>query len=343
MAIILPKQKIELPKNLDKLTEVNFISYLNWGNESSIIKKIILNPFTDSLKGESKYSKDKRPKNEKTEEIEISENYSFQITTKPTTLRPAYSDVLDEFSNYIDFLLEQYDNNIQRKDIRTINNEVYVCLDDVKSKLEEIKNTTKGKAGVSQSIDLVTPEEYDKEVEETLIVDFKRPYSKLTESNAIFYLDSDRFLKEGNERTKQFKQILDEDVAKTVGDIIDETIPLSYSFSKTTFIYQLEPRTSTKYKTVLDAFIKEKKIPKTISSRTTFADFQKIELYFSELKGKLEEKEIIDEDFKATYAPARREDKIFVRLNGLKDSLEKYKKMNESKNVEKNLMAYINK
>ncbi|MCF7865864.1 hypothetical protein K9L67_04290 [Candidatus Woesearchaeota archaeon] len=343
MPHILSQRKILLPSTLESLTEENFIQYQNWQTESLQITKFIINTFKDALKKESKHSDENRPNFEQKEIIKISNNYSFQITTKPTMKKPAYANVLDEFQNYVNFLLEQYENNILRKDIMTIDNEPYVSIEDVKNKLEEeIENSMNGKEGISQSIKLINPIEYNENIKETITVSFTRDYSKLSESNNLAFLDSELFLNEGKKRTNDFKELLFEDAMKILGDAPTEAIQVEYPFSKTTFIYQLEPRTTVKYKQVLDALSAENELPKNITVKTKISDFKKIELYFSDLKSKLIEKGIIDDDFKNTYSPSKRGDRIFIRLNGLKDSLVTYKNKNESNSLEKNLTLYLN-
>jgi hypothetical protein len=336
MAKRITQMKISLPKDLSEITEDNFLKYLAWGKTVKNINKHIIEPFKAAVYAKTGYSDENRPDKKVKDKVNVSEGIDFLVDTKPTTKRPSYKKVNEEFGNYVHFLAEQYGMDIRRKDIRTIDGEPYVKIDDLLAKINsELAESREGREGIEQSMTPAKPGELSGRIPESVTIAFGRDYSDLTENNARTYADVTNFLTTGNNRMNAFKKKILEDSLETLGGDPEEPTALSYEFENLDFVHQLEPRKSPKHKDVVYAFIKE--APENITKRTRIGDLVKVEMLMNGDRDMLEEKGLVDDEFIETYKPVRRADAAYVRLEGVKERLEHYRDATAKPTVEQNV------
>jgi len=343
MVKIITELNIHLPKEFVGITENNFWRYLLWQVDRKELTKRIKTRFEEGAFAFSGYDDDHRPKGEVTTPLPIEQELEFAIQTELTTKRPAYSQVNDEFGNYLSFLLEQREKRILRRDVITIDGEPYVSISDLLGKLKsDLKTLLEGREGVSQSLKIVKPAELLAKIPQTVSIVFDRDYSALTDYNGRIYVEAVNLSGEGDKRAKLFKASLLEDSLKTIGvqskKDLKEVVTLSYPFESADFIHQLEPRTVPSYGGILDAFIHP--APERIAINSKIGDFIKVVMMMSDdgLAETLRNKGLVNEEFVASYKPVRREENVYVRLKGVLERLKRYRADFITPTVEQNII-----
>lgn len=343
MVKIITELDIHLPKEFVGITENNFWRYLLWLADRKELTNRIETKFEDGAFAFSGYDDDHRPEKEVTTPLPIGQELEFTINTKPTTKRPAYSQVNEEFGNYLSFLLEQREKGILRKDVMTIGGEPYVSISDLLGKLNsDLETLLEGRAGVNQSLEFVKPAELLAKIPQTVSIVFGRDYSALTDYNGRIYVEAVNLSEEGDKRAKLFKAFLLEDSLKTIGvqskNDLKEVSTLSYPFESADFIHQLEPRTGYSYRDILDAFIHP--APERIAKNSRIGDFIKVVMMMSDdgLAETLRTKGLISDEFVASYKPVRREENVYVRLEGVLERLKRYRADSITPTVEQNII-----
>ncbi len=344
MVKIITELDIHLPKEFVGITENNFWRYLLWQADRRELTKRISDKFKEGAFTFSGYNDENRPAEKvTTTPLPIGQELEFSVLTKLTTKKPAYSQVNDEFGNYLSFLLEQYKKRIVRKDVITIDDEPYVSISDLLGKLNsDLKTLLEGREGVSQSLELVKPTELLAKIPQTVSIVFGRNYSALTDYNGRIYVEALNLSGEGDERAKLFKAFLLEDSLKTVGvqskKDLKEVVTLSYPFESADFIHQLEPRNVPRYGDILDAFTDP--APERIATNSRIGDFTKIVMMMNDdgLATTLRNKGLVSDEFAADYKPVRRVENAYVRLEGVLERLKRYRADFITPTVEQNII-----
>ena len=343
MVKIITQLDIHLPKEFVGIIEDNFWRYLLWQADRKELTKRIETKFEEGAFAFSGYNDEHRPDKEVTTPLPIGQELEFAIYTKPTTKRPAYSQVNEEFGNYLSFLLEQREKGILRKDVITIDEKPYVSVSDLTGKLNsDLETLLEGREGVRQNLELVKPAELLAKIPQTVSIVFGRDYSALTDYNGRIYVEAVNLSEEGNKRTNLFKASLLEDSLKTIGvknkNDLKEVSTLSYPFESADFIHQLEPRTGYSYRDILDAFINP--APERIAKNSKIGDFIKVVMMMSDdgLAETLRNKGLVSDEFVASYKPVRREENVYVRLEGVLKRLESYRAHFTTPTVEQNIV-----
>ena len=339
MAEIITLKRIELPeRELTGITEQNFWDYLIWEANKSELKRRILKGFKDKAALRTGYNNRNLPESATPTIMPIGDEIILSVTSTPTTKRPSYSVVNEEFSYYIDFLLHQHANGIKRRGIITHDGKAYASVDYL---IDELRNSidklTEGKEDVSYSLELVEPEELVSRVPKHLQISLDRDYSALTDYNTRMYFVTDNFIDSGNKRISPFKDMLLNDSLQVLGEAPKRPRNVSYPFENTTFIHQLEPRETPSYKSIIDSLMK--KPPKKINKKSKIGDLEKIRMTKdSDLNVLLRDQKLIDDDFFADYNPITRRDKFYVNLEGLKKRFYQHRRDNLSPSIEQNIL-----
>ncbi|MBI2670676.1 hypothetical protein HYX18_01710 [Candidatus Woesearchaeota archaeon] len=338
MAQLLTQLEIELPPELNTLTERNLLRFLSWGDESKQIERRICEEFKTGVFSTLPYSDTNRPPERKKDSIKISEDLEFIVTTTPQKKISSYKEVGVEFDNYLKFLLDQYQKQISREGIITIENEPYILVDEIMKKInEDLQNFLIGKEGILQSLGIIKPEDLTKEIPRLIVIVLGRNYSAVTEYNSRTYVDAQKVLIEGERRVSLFERLLYEDACKVIGtDKPKETVEVLFPFENITILYQMISTSRTSYGDIINAFIKEK--PEVLKTNSVFGDLVKAQIYKNEEeKNKLQQKGLLDEEFEIYYKPRIRSGDIYIRLNGVIRRLEVYKKKYTIPSFEKNI------
>ena len=347
MPIVVTQIEIELPDHLLTIEEGSFWRYLAWQNDRAELDRRIRTKFKEGALATTSYSDDARPAHKAETPLKIGQ-LEFIITTTPTTKHPAYSTINVEFGNFLQQFKEQYDKGLLGKGYRTLQGEAYIDLDVLIEKLEgDVKTLLEGKAGVQQKIALVKPQELITNVPNIISIVLGRDYSALSEYNGRMFIGAENMIKEGDGRTvgykegsievKRFKKLLLDDSLQTIGAYPKAPTVVAYPFDEFTFVHQLEPRTRHEYGEIIAAFLKG--FPTRIARNSKIGDFIKIKEMMQDeaLRKKLVESGLVDESFSRDYNPTRRDKVIYVRLQGVIDRLERYRKDTINPYLEQNI------
>jgi hypothetical protein len=334
-----------LPPEYKNVDENAFRNFLSWDSDSRNLQSMIIVPFSNSAKSSSPYNDENiPPKSIETPLEQLSShlrNVKMSLITNPTTKTPSYSFVNQEFGSYLNLLSEQYQKG-NRTGFRTIDGKPYIRLSEVIAKLNGLyEDSISGKEGVSHTLKFLGIPEYLYKTPESLRILRDRNYGALTDINAEEYVKAINMKKEGDNRNSLFKELLLKDSVSVLGKLPEdkpEFVPYPTKDKEYDFIHQIEPRTSTKYSQIINAFIKEP--PKKISSKSSMGDFYKIEMLSSGEEGIrkfLEERKQLDQGFVNDYDSKIRGNDILISFEGLKDRLSFYRKNSVTRTIEQNI------
>src|SRR3989344_901228 len=317
MARIISKIDITLPEIITGIDERNFWTRHCWKRDESEIKRRIIDKFEEGLLSACPYSDENIPREVVKSSIKIDgrNNIEFLVTTTPKVNHPSYQQIYLSFSNYLKVLLEQYTRGIQRRGVITVNDESYILVLDLSTRLKrDVKRIRSSSFGVSQAIEPVSPLELLSRSSPSLIsIAFDRDYSKLTEYNAEIYIMAEKFIELGKKRASGFEEMLFAESLKTLGVQRPETVAsLAYPFENITITHQLEPRTSSKYAEIVGAFISPAPA-KVIRVDSKIGDLIKVNMFLDEDSFEnLRNKGLVDNKFMDSYKPIIREGKVYI-------------------------------
>lgn len=332
MAEAISREEFELPAEISSLTEESFWRFLDWERGSSRIRTRVIGKFEPGLFARTGYNDENRPEEKIVDSVPLGDRV-FRIQTSPTTKTPAYSDIVEGFGAYLDFLKEQREvDEAMRRGVLTIDEELYVHLDVLEAKLKRDKEEIlKGKEGVAQqTLGILGPDglmiEAGKDAPPPVfVVSFDIDYSRTTPNNGMIYWHAINFLEAWGARASAFKKEVKEDSLVVLGGEPERPVAIRYVFPTVVFYHQLEPRSRIAYGDVVEAFMKPK--PHQIRRKGKIGDFPKAHMIIEEqAEAFLREKELVDDAFMRDYSPRRREDRIYVRLLGVKDRLVQYQR-----------------
>jgi hypothetical protein len=341
MVNIVKRLSMSLFDDPASLVERNFLGCIAWNKNVATINRYVVDPFEGALKGQTPYSDDNIPESEILTPVDV-EGLEFTVKTTPTTKNRPYKAVVDELENYLYVLVDkQYNKDIRRKSVVTLNDEPHISVDDVLGVMLE-RQVPMEKPSVNQSI--IMPEGLVPVDPAMVSIALDRDYSMLNGFNARAYAQMSAFINSGNKHVKTFKEAVLNDLVEALGkedediktpDDIKKIVSGTYPFGPIEFLYQVEPRSSVSYSSIVNAFTKD--APKTVKKTSKIGDLHLAKMYCNGDVAALEEKGLIDEAFREAYRPKRREDRIFIRLQGLQDRLAYHTKTNTSPSLEKNL------
>src|SRR3989344_5593265 len=345
MVEIITEFGIRLPERLEGVSEASFFRYINWEEDKKELNKRIIKKFEEGLFGKLGYSDYDRPDTKKEEEIQIG-NIRFNLVTVPTTKRPAYKEVVEEFDRYLNFLNEDKQQKITRKGVRTINQSSYIILEDLENKIDKsLKEIREGREGISQSVsNIEADEKVLKLTPENISIVFNWNYKALTDHNSRVYIFTKNMIKEGNNRVGKFDKLLLEDSLKMLEceGIPKELVVLSYPYENVTLTHHIQPISTPKYKDIIDSLIKPAPEDiKRINVRSKIGDFAKLRMINTSMEEILRGKGLIDDTFLEEYKPAMQENGLYVKLQGVINRLNSYKNSCVTPSIKQNILTRV--
>jgi len=350
MSEIILQTDVHLPRFIRSLKEEDFWDYLVWEDLKGDLRRFVISPFKNNAFAQTGFDDINIPSEITKKRLPVCKDIKFEITTRSTTKRPSYSKINTEFSNYSQFLLEQYNKGVLGSGYRTIDGEFCVSVDLLKEKLDnDKKNMLEGKEGIEQRLKRIKP--VKPKIPEKISIVLGRDYSKLTESNARMHIGAYLLLKEGDKRTvghkdkgaggkiKMFKDLLLEDSLQLLGEVPTEGVHrIKYPFDNVVFVHQLEARKTLDHSAVVERFIKSAP-DKKIQERSSIGDFVKIYMMMKEgAETLLRKKQQIDDQFMSDYSPKIRDGIIYIRMEGVVNRLSRYRAELTSTKLEQNIL-----
>lgn len=342
MVEIITQFGIKLPQRLEGVSEASFFRYINWEEDKKELDKRIIKKFEEGLFGKLGYSDYDRPNEKKEDEIQIG-NITFNVTTIPTTKRPSYKEVVEEFERYLNFLNEDKQQKITRKGVRTINQTSYIILDDLENKINKsLEEIREGREGITQSVsDIKGNSETLKLTPETIFIVFNWNYNALTEHNSRIYVCAKNIIKEGNDRVGKFDRLLLEDSLKMLGceGNPKELVVLSYPYENVTLTHHIQPISTPKYKDVIEGLIKP--ASERIDKRSRIGDFAKLRMFYSGGEEILRGKGLIDDNILEEYKPEMKENGLYIKIQGAVNRLNHYRNLCVTPSIKQNILTRV--
>ena len=329
-----------LPRETPDISEESFIGSQTWKHDSRRVNKR-RGKFKDRLYESIGYSDENRPDGECGNKVDFG-RISLIVKTKPSVKRPSFMEAVDAFEAYLGFLLEQYEREgVSRGRVITLESEPYIAIPVLISKIEHEKEQIKtGTEGVSQSVEVYDPNSTLEDEVEFLPFDPDRDYAPLTDYNAWFYAISEIFLKEGTKRDGEFKKLLKAQSIEQVGGKVARMAHARYPYSMSGWLNQLEYRETPEYGKIFAAFHKEQ--PAKLTKRSSIGDLQlgNVLAFHDPLLEQLLERGVVTEEsigeYRTDYHPIRRAERGYLRLRGVIQRFERYKRELRSSTIEQN-------
>jgi hypothetical protein len=168
-----------------EINEKSFMNYLKAEKQKYFLNDVVYSPFEEALKKKTGYSDSKIP--EKVEKDDFSfGRYNFNVTNKPTTKRPNYSEVYYKLVDYLDELK----SDAKEKEIEGINliDGVGYCI-SVNSVLKKIDKWLETEKGIEQKIG------FEKiGYENKLVIPINLRYHIPNEKTAEVFVKTDAFI-----------------------------------------------------------------------------------------------------------------------------------------------------
>ncbi len=251
---VITKLPIELPEKAKRIDEKTFLRYFTWEKEKKEIEKRVIKRFEESAFEFSPFNDYNIPENVRKIPVYVGDKIELEITAKPTTKRPSYKTILNNFTSFIDFLMDQYWKGIRREGVITVDNEPYVMLYHLRKELQDKIKRIK-KKGVEHKLRIKSG--VDQKIPKNISIDYERDYSQINYYNTMFYDITKNFVKEGTKRLEPFKEQLLKESLHTIGKQPDHVVSITYPFENFVFVHQLEPRNVVKYKDVVKRILND--------------------------------------------------------------------------------------
>lgn len=327
---------------LDGLEYGPFAGAVRWeGYDSRDLAHYVINPFSDTLKGLTGYNDEIRPAEPETGVVNV-DGIEFTVTTTPTGKRTSYQAVVSDFEGFLQADIERYRSERLRSGFLTLTyrktgkKEQYLPLPMIVKRTNKRLNKSKeGKKGISQRIEVATPELVG-DIPDVFYVLFGRDYRQKTRENAEAFARAGNLADRNNEALKEFKSAVAESTVKILGGEPESPAAVSYPFEHGIFIVQLEPRDTVSYsKILIDGFLKGPS--KTLTTRSVIGDFELLELVRKGAEQQLRVKGLIDDEFLETYDMQVRDGIPYVRVKGIISRLEFHRARSTKHSVETNI------
>jgi hypothetical protein len=273
-----------------------------------LLEKII-GAFESTNKAKTKFSNERRPKSEQTNEFNYGK-VKVTVTTKPTTLRTDYKTVVEETEKFLGFVAADYAQGRLRRGVLTIDGVCYISLGDMIGKIEELKESVlEGKEGIAQSVKCDAPLQLTGEGLDKVVFRLGKDYSEPSEENAADYARALALRKDITENFyNQFIKALKQGTGWDNEHLPTASVQEFVRAGAYLFPVQVTPKDTPKYGKIIEALVKpfNKKVSKTTGELI-----------------KLQEG-IVDPALER-YAPRTRDGQLYIRLDTIQQRLAKIK------------------
>ncbi|MBI4149850.1 hypothetical protein HY488_00440 [Candidatus Woesearchaeota archaeon] len=268
------------------------------------LQRRVINPIEEALKVLPGFTDEKRPDPSPNEYRHKMGDVTFTVTTKATTKTPSYQEVYDDLNNYLAFLRMEKEDGKQVPCVRTIEDRLYVQLNDVLVHIDAFTDKVI-KEGISQSLGYVAPPRLEENLN-TLVVPL-RNYRKLPPGSGAMYVQASLFAERAKELAiVPFERALKEESGYSKLNIPAETEESYIQVGPHLFCVQSIPSNNPDYKGIIDALVlpvpekRSKKQPGELTLVHMGVDDQRVEIYI----------------------PRQREEEWYVSLLGLQQRIE---------------------
>ncbi len=326
---------VRLPRLSNSINENNFLESLYWKYGYEELKSRVSEQFKRGAFASVPYNDDNRPIAKVEIPLVINKDLEFIVSVTPTKKKISYEKVNTAFGNYVNLLLDQHSDEIHRKRVLTIDEEPYIPCRDLVIKIEEYLNTLReGKEGVKRELIIVKP--LLEKTPNVVSIVVGKDYSARSEYTARTFVEAEKLLKEGSNIKNSFEEFLLNEAIRELGKEPEEVTALPYQFERLGFLHQLEPRVTTPYAKIIESFIKPLK--GDITTKSKIGDLVIADMISQEgVEETLKNKGLMDKDFERDYRPRIRKGEVYVRLKGVLERLDFYKKTIRSRTIEQNI------
>ena len=283
-----------------------------------LLKNRVINPFEELLKDYTGYSKNNLP-NEVTETSLQLGDIDFTIKSEKRIKRPRLIEIYEGYLDYLEFLQDGHSKNIRRKGVRTFNDRPYILLDEVFSKLDELRQIVTENE-VKHSLKNTFSEEYSGSI--VIPLSYK---IMLNESGALTYVHTKEIIKDISSNTvKNFEDCLKQQTGYHKNNPPKEMDTKWTQINNHLFQIQSIPEETVKYAGIVNDLLKENKklAPST-------GDLIRIRDGFE-----------LAEDTASLYQPKNFRKNMYVSIEGAMERLKGLKMQNTNTSLNQKISYY---
>ncbi len=286
-----------------------------------LLKNMVISPFEKLLKEYTGFSTENLPEETTTTELKLGD-ITFSITSSKKVKKPKVSETYNGLVNYLTFLKEGYQKGIGRKGVKTFGQKPYVLLDDIFTKLDELK-----KEVTLDNIKQSLSHDYSEEYSGRLVIPLSGELS-LSESDALLYVRA-KLLEEilRTSTVKPYEEKLKKQTGYSKNNVPEKMKTKCVQVQGNLIIIKSIPESTVKYTNLFNSLIKEP--PKKVTKRTKIGELVAIR-DDHELKPELI----------SFYQPKSHKNQKYISINGFLERLKQLKELNTNPSLNQKIDYY---
>lgn len=286
-----------------------------------LLKNRVTGLFTKLLKANTGFNDENLPPETTATELKLGD-ITFTVLSEKRKKRPALGDVYQGLLSHLVFLLEGHQENIRRKGVINIEGRPYIPLQEIFSRLEELKAEVDANE-VKQSLS----HNYQEGFEGNLVVPLAYDLS-LTAADALTYVRGEALEKLLKGKTIQpLEKALKEGTGYSREHVPEKMISKWVQIGSHLFEVQSIPENTPKYADLFSDLTKE--APEKLTSRSRYGELIAVRDSLPLDQGTMEH-----------YRPRTREGEVYVSLRGAIERLIELKKIHTNPSLNQKIFYY---
>ncbi|MBD3319436.1 hypothetical protein GF342_06035 [Candidatus Woesearchaeota archaeon] len=344
-------KKYCLPPVLDSLEGSAFRDFLTWERSKGVLKRMIVDPFTEAATSASCYCEARIPDEPVLETLLETRVTRVQVKSEPGRPSVSWKKVVTSWGDFLDQLADQYREGVSREGVWTPEGaeEPFVEISTLTDRLAMYQGRfTSPVSGPKQSVIV----EGQVDTPEHLFVAFAgRNYHVVNEGNALDVVRCKHMTKEGDARCREvvertdegtvriprFYELLKSDLQQQLGRPDHATSVFYGGTGDLEFEVVWKPNSTCSYSDIPPHFVKP--VGSRITRRSRIGDLVVMELLAAqdEVGARIIDRGLVPPDMIDDYNPClSRRGNPSVRLEGVRDRLQAYREQETRKYEEIN-------
>ncbi|MBI4983605.1 hypothetical protein HZC32_03095 [Candidatus Woesearchaeota archaeon] len=287
-----------------------------------LMKNRVINSFEELLEKETGFNAENLPP-QLTTTTQTYGEITFTVESEKRKKRPQLETVYEGVKNYLEFLEEGYNQRIQRKGVKTFEGKGYVLLEEILTKISELKQEV-SIPEVTHSHSNNFAKEYDGT---SVVVPISYPIT-LNESGALLYVRAQLLSGKLEEKVvKPFENLLKEQTGYDAKHIPSQMEIYWTQIGSHLFEVRTIPESTVRYAEIITGLTKP--APKKIREDSKIGDLIRIN-----------EGLPLDSEIVAQYMPRTDEGRAYIRIEGTLNRLKQLKEQSTHETLNQPIRYY---